>query len=163
MLIDVIILGVDPGTAATGYGIIKKTKKGLKCLEYGCIETSPKKSHALRLKELEEKLKKIIKKHNPDIAAVEDIFFFKNLKTAMKVSQAKGVILLALAKANIPIFEYTPLQVKMGVCGYGKADKQQVQRMIQVLLNLKTIPRPDDAADALATAVCYLNSLGSRN
>ena len=154
-----IILGIDPGTAATGYGLIKKIKNEIKCLDYGCIETNPGNSPALRLKELEEKLKKIIKKYNPDVAAVEDIFFFKNLKTAMKVSQAKGVILLTLAKSNIPIFEYTPLQVKMGVTGFGKADKQQVQRMIQILLNLKTIPKPDDAADALATAICRTNSL----
>jgi len=154
-----IILGIDPGTATTGYGLIKKTKRGIKCLNYGCIKTSPEHSPALRLKETEKQLKKIIKQHRPDLAAVEDIFFFKNLTTAMKVSQAKGVILLTLAKINIPISEYTPLQVKMGVCGFGKADKQQVQRMVQVLLNLKKLPSPDDAADALALAVCCANSL----
>lgn len=154
-----IILGIDPGTATTGYGVIKKTKGGLKCLDYGCIETNPKQTPGLRLRDLEKQLRKIIKKYNPDVAAVEDIFFFKNLKTAMKVSQAKGVILLALAKSNLPIHEYAPLQIKMAVTGFGRADKQQIQRMIQVLLHLKTIPKPDDAADALATAICYANSL----
>ncbi len=155
-----IILGVDPGTALIGYGLIKKVGKELKCLDYGCIKTDPQKSTALRLKELEKELKKIIKKHPPDVAAVEDIFFFKNLKTAMKVSQAKGVILLTLAKNNIPIFEYSPLQMKMGITGFGKAEKSQVQRMVQILLNLKTLPKPDDAADALALAICHSNSAG---
>ncbi len=155
-----IILGVDPGTALIGYGLIKKAGKELKCLDYGCIKTDPQKSPALRLKELEKELKKIIKKHPPDVAAVEDIFFFKNLKTAMKVSQAKGVILLTLAKNNIPIFEYSPLQMKMGITGFGKAEKSQVQRMVQILLNLKTLPKPDDAADALALAICHSNSAG---
>lgn len=155
-----IILGIDPGTASTGYGLIKKVGKDLRCLDYGCIETNQKYPHPLRLKDLEKKLKKILKKHSPDRAAVEDLFFFKNLKTAMKVSQARGVILLTLAKENIPIFEYTPLQVKMLVSGFGKADKQQVQRMVQVLLNLKAIPKPDDAADALAVAICCASHSG---
>lgn len=154
-----VILGIDPGTALTGYGLIKKVGKELKCLDYGCIKTSPQDSPALRLKESEKELNKIIRKHHPNTAAIEDIFFFKNLKTAMKVSQAKGVILLTLAKKNIPISEYTPLQVKMAISGFGRAEKRQVQLMVKILLNLEDIPRPDDAADALAVAICHASSI----
>lgn len=148
-----IILGVDPGTATTGYGLIERSKT-LVCLDYGLIQTSPLLAPAERLKILNEKLGKIIKKHKPDVLAVENIYFFKNLKTALPVSQAKGVILLAAAKENIKIVEFTPLQVKMGITGYGRADKKQIQRMVQSLLRLKNMPKPDDAADALALAIC---------
>lgn len=148
-----IIIGVDPGTATTGFGVLEKLKT-LKCLDYGTIQTSPSATTPERLKTLNEELAKLIKKHKPKVLAVENIYFFKNLKTAMPVSQAKGVILLTAAKANIPVCEFTPLQVKMGISGYGKAEKRQVQRMVQCLLNLKEMPKPDDAADALAIAVC---------
>ena len=155
-----IILGIDPGTATTGYGIIKvqdikqKAQKNLKCLGYGCIRTEPSLDSAERLKKLYNELNCLIKKYNPKIIAVENIFFFKNLKTAMPVSQAKGVILFTAAKKKIPIFEVTPLQIKMAIAGYGRADKKQVQKMIQVLLNLEKLPKPNDAADALAPAIC---------
>lgn len=158
-----IILGIDPGTAITGYGIIKtrdlkqKVKNGLECLGYGCIQTSPSLTAGERLKKINNELNKIIKKYKPAILAVENIYFFKNLKTAMPVSQAKGVILLTAAKKNIPVYEFTPLQVKMVITGYGRAEKEQVQKMIKILLNLREIPRPDDAADALGVAVCYAN------
>lgn len=148
-----VILGIDPGTATTGYGVIEKSKI-LKCLDYGVIQTSPSATAPERLKTLHDELGRLIKRHKPKILAVENIYFFKNLKTAMPVSQAKGVILLTAAQANMPVCEFTPPQVKMGVAGYGKAEKKQVQRMIQCLLNLKEIPKPDDAADALAVAVC---------
>lgn len=154
-----VILGIDPGTATIGYGVIEKSKGEIKCIEYGCIETNPKESPAKRLLYLEKELEKIIKKYNPAAAAIEDIFFFKNLKTVIKVSQAKGVILLSLEKAKIPIFEYTPLQVKMATTGFGKADKKQMQKMVQILLNLKELPRPDDAADGLAIAMCCANCI----
>ncbi|MBI2450311.1 MAG: crossover junction endodeoxyribonuclease RuvC [Candidatus Nealsonbacteria bacterium] len=149
-----IILGIDPGTATTGFGVIERSKNYLECLDYGTIQTSPSASTPERLKILDNKLNKIIEKHKPDILAVENIYFFKNLKTALPVSQAKGVILLAAAKKNIKVVELTPLQVKMGVTGYGRAEKKQIQKIIQYLLRLKELPKPDDAADALATAVC---------
>ena len=148
-----IILGIDPGTATTGFGIIR-TGKNLKCLGYGLIQTEPSLSPGARLKKINNEVNKLIKKYRPKIIAVENLFFFKNLKTALPVSQAKGVILLAAAKKNIPVYEFTPLQAKMTVVGYGKAEKKQVQEMIKILLNLKKIPRPDDAADALAVAIC---------
>ena len=153
-----IILGIAPGTAATGFAIIKKQSE-LRAIDYGCIRTSPQFSTAERLKETHQQIAKLIKKHRPDIIAVEDIFFFKNLKTAIKVSQARGVALLSASQAKIPIAEYTPLQIKQAVTSYGRADKSQVQKMVKVLLNLKEIPKPDDAADALAVAICCANSI----
>ncbi len=153
-----IILGIDPGTATTGYGLIKKNGE-INLINYGCIKTSCDLTTAERLKELYNQLDSLIKKYQPDIAAVEDIFFFKNLKTAIKVSQARGVILLTATKSNIPIFEYTPLQVKQAITSYGRAEKIQVQKMVKTLLNLDEIPKPDDAADALAVAICCANSL----
>ncbi len=153
-----IITGIDPGTARIGYGVVKKSSNKLEMIEYGCIKTDPKFSTAQRLNKLDKELAKIIKKHKPDKAAVEDIFFFKNLKTAIKVSQARGVILARIAKMKIPVSEYTPLQVKQAVTSYGRAEKKQVQQMVKLLLNLKEIPKPDDAADALAVAICCANS-----
>lgn len=154
-----IIVGIDPGLAATGFGVIKKTKSVLECLDYGVIVTSPDEKTGQRLNRIFIEVSKLLKKYNPDILSVEKLFFFKNLKTAMPVSEAKGVILLAAAKKKIKVQELTPLQIKMGVCGYGRADKKQVQRMLKEILNLEKIPKPDDAADALGAAVCcsYLN------
>lgn len=163
-----IILGIDPGTATTGFGIIEKLKvhppaggQKLEVIDYGCIKTSADLTTAKRLKELHNQLTNLIKKFKPGIVAVEDIFFFKNLKTAIKVSQARGVILLTAAKSNIPIFEYTPLQVKQAITSYGRAEKIQVQKMVKILLDLKEIPKPDDASDALAVAICCANSINS--
>ena len=153
-----VILGIDPGTATTGYGLIKKNKK-LSAVIYGCIKTSADLSTGERLNKLHKELNSLIKKYKPDIVAVEDIFFFKNLKTAIKVSQARGVILLTIAKLKIPIFECTPLQVKQAVACYGRAEKIQVQKMVKTLLNLKETPKPDDAADALAVAICCAHSI----
>ncbi len=153
-----IILGIDPGTATTGFGAIKKNAK-LNLIEYGCIKTVPNLTTAERLNELHKQLNNLIKKHKPDMVAVEDIFFFKNLKTAIKVSQARGVILLTAAKSKIPIFECTPLQVKQATTSYGRAEKIQVQKMVKTLLNLKEIPKPDDAADALAVAICCAHTI----
>jgi len=154
------ILGIDPGTATTGWGVIKKTKK-LNWVGHGLITTPANLSTAERLVKLNREISSLIKKYKPSIAAVEDIFFFKNLKTAIKVSQARGVILLAISKSKIPIVEYTPLQVKQAVACYGRAEKIQVQKMVKILLNLKEIPRPDDAADALAIAICCAHSIRS--
>jgi len=153
-----IILGIDPGTAITGCGIIEKVPNGLKLIDYSCIRTDKNHSTAERLKEIDQQLAKIIRKYNPQKIAVEDIFFFKNLKTAVKVSQARGVILARAARANKQVQEYTPLQVKQAVSSYGRADKTQVQKMVKLLLRLEEIPKPDDAADALAVAICCANS-----
>jgi len=154
-----IILGIDPGTATTGFGLIKKDKSNLKLLKYGLITTPANLSTAERLNKLNKDLSLLIKNSKPDMVAVEDIFFFKNLKTAVKVSQARGVILLTIAKAKIPIAEYTPLQIKQAVACYGRAEKTQVQKMVKYLLGLKEIPKPDDAADALAVAICCAHSI----
>jgi crossover junction endodeoxyribonuclease RuvC len=155
-----IILGIDPGTATTGFGVLEKTGKKIKAVDYGCIETLSSSKPEERLKTINNELNKIIKKYSPEIMAVENLFFFKNLKTAMPVSQAKGVILLTAAKKRIPIVEFTPLQVKMAITGYGKAEKKQMQKMIQTILSLEEKPkdkakRKDDATDALGVALCY--------
>jgi crossover junction endodeoxyribonuclease RuvC len=157
-----IILGIDPGTAITGYGVIEKaaglkSKNGLRYIECGCIRTSPSFSDAERLVILQQGLLRILKKHKPDVLAIEKLYFFKNLKTAMPVSQAKGVILLEAAKKKIPILEFTPPQVKISVTGFGRAEKKQVQYMVKMILGLKKIPKPDDAADALAVCICGSN------
>ena len=154
-----IILGIDPGTATTGYGVIEKTKNNLRYLDCGVIKTEPNLSDAERLRVLQNQLNQIIKKYSPDILAVERLYFFKNSKTIITVAQAKGVILLAGAKKRLPIFEFTPLQVKMAITGYGRAKKHQIQKMVKVLLCLKEIPKPDDAADALGVAICCAHSL----
>lgn len=127
-------------------------------MAYGHISTSPKKKTAERLKEICGDLEKIIRKYKPQEAAVEDIFFFKNLKTAVKVSESRGAILLTLEKLKVKITSYTPLQVKQALTGYGRAEKRQIQIMVKNILNLKKIPKPDDVADAIAIAICHLNS-----
>jgi len=148
-----IILGIDPGTATTGFGIIEKTKKKIRVIDYGCIKTCPDLGAGERLKIINNELNKLIKKHRPNILAVETVYFFKNLKTAMPVSQAKGVVLLTAAKKKIPVYEFTPLQMKMAIAGYGKAEKKQVQEMLKILLNMEETPKQDDAADALGIAL----------
>ncbi len=148
-----IILGIDPGTATTGYGIIEKEKSILRHVDHGVFETSKLKKASPRLSDLEKQLQEVIKRHKPKLAAVERLYFFKNLKTVMPVSEARGVILLTLAKNSIPVFELTPLQAKMAITGYGRADKKQVSRMVREILKLSEIPKPDDAADALAMAI----------
>lgn len=152
-----IILGFDPGLATTGFGVIKSKKKDSKkfsLIDYGCILTKPGIPTGERLKKIYSEVGKLIKKHRPNIISIENIYFFKNLKTAMPVSQAKGVILLAAAKKNVPVYEITPLQVKMAIVGYGRADKKQVQKMVEIILELKKPIKSDDAADALGVAIC---------
>jgi crossover junction endodeoxyribonuclease RuvC len=153
-----IILGIDPGTAIIGYGLIKRGIK-IEPITCGCIKTSAEFSTAERLNKLYEELGSLIKKYKPNAISVEDIFFFKNLKTAIKVSQARGVILMTAAKMKIPVYEFTPLQIKQAVTSYGRAEKLQVQKMVKLILGLKEIPRPDDAADALAAAICCAHSI----
>lgn len=156
-----IILGIDPGIADTGYGIIRAEKQKLICLDYGSIKTKAKTELADRLEIVNIELNKIIKKYCPGLIAVEELFFCKNVKTALVVGHARGVVLLTAKQNNIPTVEFTPLQVKQAVSTYGRAEKIQVQKMVKLLLNLKEIPQPDDAADALAVAICAANT--SRN
>ena len=147
------IIGIDPGYGRIGVGIIRQERSHLRCMAYECI-TPPKGVFADRLFMIYTSLSDLFMRHKPAIVSVEKLYFFKNTATAIDVSQARGVILLAARVLNIPICEYTPLQVKQAISGYGMADKQQVQRMVKILLKLPTIPRPDDAADALALAIC---------
>ncbi len=152
-----IYLGIDPGTATTGYGIIKQTnarKQEFEILEFGVISTKKTDSDAKRLQILYSDLNDLIKKFKPNYIGVEKLFFAKNQTTAMTVSQARGVVLLAGSQHGLKLLEFTPLQVKNTLCGYGKADKKQVQAMVQKSFNLKHLPKPDDAADALAIALC---------
>jgi len=150
-----IILGIDPGTATTGYALIKKQKNNsFEIVDFGVISTKKTKSDSERLLEVQKDLAKIISKYKPEIAGVEKLYFENNAKTAMTVSQARGVVLLTLQQKKVKLQEFTPLQVKSMICGYGKAEKKQVQLMVQKTFNLKSLPKPDDAADALAIALC---------
>lgn len=149
-----IICGIDPGTATTGFGIVKKDRGNFEMIDFGIIATSPKDTASKRLEKIFQEVLSILKKHKPDLVVVEKLYFFKNLKTAMPVAQALGVILLAIGQGKYKIIELTPLEVKMGICGYGRAEKQQVQKMVKETLKLEKIPKPDDAADALALAIC---------
>jgi crossover junction endodeoxyribonuclease RuvC len=153
-----IILGIDPGIADTGYGVISEEGARLSCLVYGSIKTSPKDDLITRLDILHRELNIIIKKYKPDLASIEQLFFNKNVRTALVVGQARGVALLTLKQNNLQIAEFTPSQVKQAVSAYGQASKKQVQKMVKLILNLKELPYPDDAADALAIAICALNS-----
>jgi crossover junction endodeoxyribonuclease RuvC len=152
------VLGIDPGTATTGWAVMEEKKRKLTPVAYGCISTSSKFKAPKRLAEISSDLEKIVRKYKPDEAAVEDIFFFKNLKTAVKVSESRGAILLTLEKLKVKIASYTPLQVKQALTGYGRAEKRQVQLMVKNILKLKKIPKPDDTADAIAVAICHINS-----
>lgn len=153
------ILGIDPGTAIVGYSIIEINENvEYKLLDYGCIITDSKMSMPERLEKIYDDLDSIIKLYHPDEAAIEDLFFFKNQRTVIKVSQARGVINLVTRKNGLDIFDYTPLQVKMGITGYGRATKKEIQLMVQRILNLDEIPKPDDAADAIAIAITHINS-----
>ncbi len=154
-----IILGIDPGTAITGYGLVREEENGdLRWLAHGVITTPSDWDEPQRLLHLYQELRKIIQENQPDSCAVEKLFFQKNVKTALSVGQGRGAALIAVAEAGLPIEEYTPLAVKQAVVGYGKADKNQVQQMVKLLLGLSEHPRPDDAADALAVAICHLHS-----
>lgn len=154
-----IILGIDPGIADTGYGFIEHNQKGdLVCLTYGSIKTSKNDSLVERLFSLAEQLAALIDQYKPELAAIEELFFCNNAKTALVVGQARGVAMLVCRQAGLRPLSYTPLQVKQAVTTYGGADKAQVQRMVKLLLNLKETPKPDDAADALAIAICASGS-----
>ena len=156
-----IILGIDPGIADTGYGLIKNESGKLSCLAYGSIRTSAKLALPDRLEIINLELNKLIKKFRPDLVAIEELFFGSNVKTALVVGQARGVAVLAAKLNKINSVEFTPYQVKQAVAAYGHAEKGQVQRMVKLILNLKDLPQPDDAADALAIAICASNSYAS--
>ncbi len=158
---NVTILGVDPGFAITGYGILRFEQQKLSTLTYGVITTKSGGVFDQRLKTLFKELDRLIKKYHPDVMAVEELYFSANAKTAIKVGQARGVAVIAAALHNLKIYNYTPLQVKQALTSYGKADKKQIQSMIKTLLNLNKIPKPDDAADALAVAYTCLQYLSS--
>jgi len=153
-----IIFGVDPGIASTGYGVIEKvkTKKFFRYLDCGLIKTTPDSPIAERLKKLNSDLDKLIRNFQPDVFVMEKVYFFRNLKTVIPVSQAQGVILLAAAKNKVPVSQFTPLEVKMTITGFGRAEKEVVQKKIKKILNLKKLPKSDDSVDALAIALTYL-------
>ena len=155
-----LAVGIDPGTASTGYGVVRLKRDGsLELVDFGVIRTSPDQTMPGRLKKLRAELGEIIRSHQPDSAAVEQLFFQKNVKTAIAVGQARGVALLALGESEIPVHEYSPPQITQAVAGYGGAGKAQVQKMVQQLLGMAELPTPDDAADALAVAICHVHSL----
>jgi len=153
-----LVLGIDPGLATTGYGLVQETSAGLQAVAFGVVSTLARQPLTARLQQLYRELSALIREHRPDESAVEELFFSRNVRTAMSVGQARGVVLLALANAGLPVAEYTPLTVKQAVSGFGGADKVQMQTMVKMLLKLQDIPRPDDAADALAIAICHLHS-----
>jgi len=153
-----IILGIDPGIAIVGYGVVEYNGNSFKTLDYGAVLTDSKETTPDRLNKIYEGLGNLLDIYKPDAVAIEELFFNKNAKTAIAVGQARGVAILAAARRNLDIFEYTPLQVKQGVVGYGRAEKKQVQMMVKTFLNLKSVPKPDDVADALAVAICHAHT-----
>ncbi len=153
-----VVVGIDPGTATTGYGLVRDAPAGIELVTYGVITTPAGMPLEQRLFILYKELKQLTQIHRPESAAVEKLFFQRNVTSALSVGHARGVALLALAEAGIPVSEYSPLEVKQAVAGYGGADKNQIQLMVKALLNMAETPRPDDAADALAVAICHLHS-----
>lgn len=153
-----IIIGIDPGYAIVGIGVIEYVGNKFRTLEYNAITTPAGMPTTDRLKKIYEEMSMYLDKYHPDAVAIEELFFNSNQKTAINVAQARGVLLVSVANRNIPICEYTPLQVKQSVTGYGRADKKQIQSMVKMILGLNAIPKPDDAADALAIAICHAHS-----
>ncbi|MBA3778924.1 MAG: crossover junction endodeoxyribonuclease RuvC [Chloroflexi bacterium] len=153
-----IFLGVDPGTAITGYGVVERTGSHLRAIDYGTVETPSAHELPQRLLAIHQAMTEIIQAHSPELVAVERLFFNRNVQTAFAVGQARGAVLLTAAQHGLPVYEYGPHEVKMAVTGYGRAAKDQVQRMVQVVLGLAVLPRPDDAADALAVAICLAHA-----
>lgn len=159
MIYMTLAIGIDPGTATTGYGLVRELRDGsLEAVDFGIIATPKGIPDAERLDMLYQQLTALLQKHKPQTCGVEKLFFQKNISTAITVGQARGVILLSLAQSGLDVAEYTPNEVKLAVAGYGSADKRQMQEMVRILLALPQIPKPDDAADALAIAICHLHS-----
>lgn len=155
---QVIVLGIDPGIAIVGFGVIEKKGHQLRPIQYGSITTKSELRTEMRLKQIYEAMGEILHTYKPNVMAIEKLFFNRNVTTALTVGQARGVIMLASEQCGIPLAEYTPLQVKQAVVGYGAAQKQQVQEMVRTLLKLRERPKPDDVADALAIAICHAHS-----
>lgn len=154
-----LVIGIDPGTASTGFGLVREDLDGsLQAVDYGVIHTPVHQSLPDRLLKLHQEIQRLLTLHRPDTGAVEKLFFQRNVRTAMSVGHARGVILLALAEQGIAVAEYAPSEVKQAITGFGGAEKKQVQQMVSLLLSLAAIPRPDDAADALALAICHLHT-----
>jgi crossover junction endodeoxyribonuclease RuvC len=153
----VIVLGIDPGVANTGYGVVAQQSGRLFALDGGVVETSPALDPPQRLRAIHERIGELIDEYHPDAVALEDLYFGQNVRSAFAVGQARGVVMLAAGQRGVPCASYTPQQVKGAVCGNGRAAKDQVQRMVQTLLSLTELPRPDHAADALAIAICHTN------
>ena len=153
------ILGIDPGMAIVGYGLIEINKEEIKLLTSGSIQTDKKPSDSKRLLEIQEDLSTIVKKYKPDCASVEELFFFKNQKTVIPVAEARGVILTVLEKYNIPTFSYTPMEVKQVLTGYGRAEKKEVEQMVKISLGTDTLPKLDDTVDAIAIAICHSRNI----
>ena len=154
-----LVIGVDPGLAVTGYGVVHEDPQGdLSWVDHGVIKTSSGQADPERLYMLFRELKTVVEQHHPDACAVEKLYMQRNVKTAIRVGQGRGAALIALADARMPLSEYTPNEIKQAVVGYGNADKNQVQQMVKLLLGMAEIPQPDDAADALAVAICHLHS-----
>jgi len=153
-----VIMGIDPGFAITGYGIVKYEGNRFRPVTYGVVLTYAEEPFAQRLLKLDNEICAIVEMYRPDAVAVEELFFNKNIKTAIMAAHGRGISLTAVARCGVEVFEYTPLQVKQAVVGYGRADKAQVQQMVRAILNLPEIPKPDDAADALAIAICHGHS-----
>ena len=153
-----IIMGIDPGFAITGYGIVKYEGNKFSVIDYGAVLTKAATPFAERLLQLDIRLDELIRANKPDAISVEELFFNKNIKTAMMAAHGRGTALVAAARSGAKVYEYTPLQVKQAVVGYGRAEKAQIQQMVKVILNLPEIPKPDDVADALAVAICHAHS-----
>lgn len=158
-----IIFGIDPGLAISGYGVINYIGNKFEVLEYGAVTTESTEEFPKRLKKIYDSYTELFKKHKPEAVAIEELFYNKNVKTAIAIAEARGVHILAAENEGIPLYEYTPLQIKQGIVGYGRAEKRQVQEMVKVILNLESIPKPDDVADGLAAAICHAHSLKFAN
>ena len=157
------ILGIDPGVAIVGFGLIESDRGSLRMLQYGAITTPAGQPLAARLLQISRDMEELIQSFQPDEMSIEELFFSKNITTGMAVSMARGVALVAVAERTENLYEYTPMQIKQAVTGYGGADKHQVQQMVKMLLNMKEIARPDDAADALAVALTHANSMNAKH
>lgn len=153
-----VILGIDPGYAITGYGVLSYERNHFTVLDYGAITTKAHTPFEQRLLTLHQQLDAIIARFQPEVMAIEELFFQRNTTTAIGTAQARGVLILAAAEGNIPVYEYTPMQIKQAVTGYGRADKNQVSTMVKMLLNLESVPKPDDVTDALAIAICQAHT-----
>lgn len=156
-----LVMGLDPGTAITGYGLVREERGRLKAVHYGALRTSPDMPAPERLRRIYDEMAILMDAYRPDLVSIEQLFFNRNVTTALAVGQARGVALLAAAKAGVAVVEYTPLQVKQTITGNGRADKEQVGFMVKALLKLENVPRPDDVADALAIAICHIHNAGA--